>query len=361
MFVEQADIHDIRLEQANRSSVYSSLEFSKARVAIGEKIRALDYCYRGTLIPGLVEGSIAQTQQWIAFLLSFKKPVVFFDRHNLQFNPYHHHKTFYHMHIDEAGAVDKALSFLAAKDHVVAAYLYNETEPWQLQRGALIKSRAAHYGIDVSMHGWSFPEIEKDSAWWVNSYKRLKKIQCKPLKRRIELMAQGCIEYRDRLRQLGFNADHMDYLASMLLAAKFSPQTANSAMQPLPSALKETVDFLRQAIIAAPILENRSLTALIAPSDKAGRKYIQILKTCGYQIPRDLSVIGFDNWFRYSFYQLTTVDFGFSSLGYKAFHAIMGDTLAVACISRKMPGEPRIVDNGSVADCSRDFPLQTKT
>jgi DNA-binding LacI/PurR family transcriptional regulator/DNA-binding transcriptional regulator YhcF (GntR family) len=66
-------------------------------------------------------------------------------------------------------------------------------------------------------------------------------------------------------------------------------------------------------------------TALIAMNDRVGMQYLWWASAAGVRIPRDLSIIGLDNIPESEMIGLTSVDCGFSRLGYLAAHVLIGD------------------------------------
>lgn len=68
------------------------------------------------------------------------------------------------------------------------------------------------------------------------------------------------------------------------------------------------------------------LTAVIAPNDKHARQFFRWFTAAGIQIPQDLSLVSFDDRQEVTWpHAISSVNFGFDSLGYTAFHALLGD------------------------------------
>jgi DNA-binding LacI/PurR family transcriptional regulator len=98
-----------------------------------------------------------------------------------------------------------------------------------------------------------------------------------------------------------------------------------------------------------PALRFRA-TALIAPSDTLALSYhVGWLRTAGVAVPRDMSLISFDNSYRYE-EQLTSVDFGFDYLGYQAYHTIVGDIPVERDRHGCIAARARVVDLGTVGE-----------
>ena len=77
-----------------------------------------------------------------------------------------------------------------------------------------------------------------------------------------------------------------------------------------------------------PVLEDKATTALIFPNDAHASPYVRWFRRVGVRIPRELTLLSFDNE-RYRV-PVTSVDFGFGYLGHQAFLAVLGQN-SVRC------------------------------
>jgi hypothetical protein len=84
------------------------------------------------------------------------------------------------------------------------------------------------------------------------------------------------------------------------------------------------LEMLRVTPIMLSIMD-RTPSAVIVPSDAYAMATYHWLVAAGYRIPRDLSLISFDNSSLVRPWPVSSIDFGFGHLGYQAFHAIIGD------------------------------------
>ena len=106
-------------------------------------------------------------------------------------------------------------------------------------------------------------------------------------------------------------------------------------------------------------LLDKGATAIIALNDRMAREYYLRLRECGVRVPRDVSMISFDNIPESLLVPVSTVDFGFGGLGYGAAHLFIGDLLMKADAEGNVPGRCVIIERGSVAgaaDAFRKFP-----
>ena len=97
------------------------------------------------------------------------------------------------------------------------------------------------------------------------------------------------------------------------------------------------------------VLDVPKATALLAPNDRFAVRYWQALAEQGIRIPRDLSMVSFDNLADLHPFPITSVDFGMASLGYKAFHLLLGDVPIQVQKGDHVMGISQLVDNGSIA------------
>jgi len=75
------------------------------------------------------------------------------------------------------------------------------------------------------------------------------------------------------------------------------------------------------AFLASP-----DVTGIVAPNDEHARLFYRWSRTVGLQIPEDLSLLSFDDRVESAYpYTISSINFGFDSLGYTAFHAMLGD------------------------------------
>jgi DNA-binding LacI/PurR family transcriptional regulator len=68
----------------------------------------------------------------------------------------------------------------------------------------------------------------------------------------------------------------------------------------------------------------------------------------GLSVPRDVSIISFDNSVECRNFPVSTIDFGFSRLGYRAAHVFIGDIPVKADRYGNVPGICTLVDRGSI-------------
>jgi DNA-binding LacI/PurR family transcriptional regulator len=100
-------------------------------------------------------------------------------------------------------------------------------------------------------------------------------------------------------------------------------------------------------------LARRKVTALVAPCDYDGRYLYGWLLLAGYRPGLDLSLVSFDNAWAAQQFPVSSVDFGFELLGYKAFHLIYGDVPVRKTGSGEVSAEAFVTERGSIGTPAR--------
>lgn len=95
-------------------------------------------------------------------------------------------------------------------------------------------------------------------------------------------------------------------------------------------------------------LLDEGITALISMNDRMAYEHYWWCRTAGIHVPRRLSQISFDHMPEGDGMPITTIDFGFSRLGYLAAHAVIGDMKVPADGKGNVAAIPMVVDRGSV-------------
>jgi DNA-binding LacI/PurR family transcriptional regulator len=97
------------------------------------------------------------------------------------------------------------------------------------------------------------------------------------------------------------------------------------------------------------LLRTHRVTAMIAPNDFYQQKVYLWATNVGLHVPKDLSLVSFDNSTESFIFPLASIDPGFSYLGYLAAHLFIGDIAVPADRWGDIPGRCRLVDRGSLA------------
>ena len=98
------------------------------------------------------------------------------------------------------------------------------------------------------------------------------------------------------------------------------------------------------------LLINPSVTALICARDLMTKRLFKPLKSLGYNIPQDLSLISYDNQHIGSYFQWNTIDAGFGELCQRTFNAITGYFPVKTDATGTLFTQAYVVDHGTVKE-----------
>lgn len=290
---------------------------------VHQLIHELGDQYKGTLIIG--QQHEYQNFDDVANLFrSLKLPTVWFDRTAQSIcKPI---KYFIHARTDERNIVDAALEKLHFYGHKRVLYPIWDIQNWSTIRFELLKNRASHYSIDI---------------------------ECtEPLLTRVDnlidsLTKDNSLHFLEILRKFNLSNQTLRTISNLLEKLKSFPD--RKALLDLSKALQRDESIMFTELFSEQLNSENPPTAIIAPNDWYGHKYYQTLTTFGYQIPKDISLISFDNERGLIRLPLSSVDFGFGELGYRAFHLIMGNNHQDKISSNgRLESKPYVVDRGSI-------------
>ncbi len=111
-------------------------------------------------------------------------------------------------------------------------------------------------------------------------------------------------------------------------------------------------DFVRHvlsdSLILIPAYRNFSPTAIIALNDTRAQRHHALFQTLGISVPRDISLISFDNSAHLRPDPISSIDLGLGPLGYKSLHYLLDD-IPVHTIQKRLWIEPFLRDRGSIS------------
>ena len=267
-----------------------------------KRTRRLGSQYQGALaLMGLPE---AGTDAWLEMLLSFKMPVVGFDYAGGDpiMTPKRAFRTaWYRLFFDELSAVRMAIDKLAD---------------------------AGHRRI-------GFPNLARGTIDWAT--------------RRIE-MARQCAASHECHPEI-LTIDHAESFWNPFGQAALPPffqRFVNALPEPASKQIPPSPATLRRHTPSLAGLLDRGITALLAANDFSAIEYHEWLAAAGIDVPKGLSLASFGNTAQSAPYPISTIDFGFSRLGYLAAHVFVGDIPVRADKNGAIAGECIWVDRGSV-------------
>jgi DNA-binding transcriptional regulator YhcF (GntR family) len=272
-------------------------------------IRGLGSRYAGTLTES-VHPKGDGLEEWIPALLRFRKPVIYFDHADrgayLTRKFFSVKKQYYRLFQDEAAAVSIVVARLSAAGHrIIGLHGADIDQTWGQRRYAALREQAAR--MDPPLQIVAAPGI----APWIQ---------------------ENLIEGRSMVLGVARNAGITD---------------------PFDEKEEKAISKFRSRLlsISAPLvslLRDGKPTALIGLNDNFAREYYIWLRALGGDVPRDLSLVSFDNDSDATFFHLTSIDWGFARLAYLGAHIMIGDIPVRADRQGFIPGACTLIDRGSM-------------
>ncbi len=280
-------------------------EFPSESVSLEDTVslvRKLGSRYLGTLYhTGLNPSTQMQWEHWIPRLYSFGQPVAIIDTSNQHVQHTRAHFSvgprYYRFYIDDRAAVSCALEHLYEHNHRRVGLPISGQSDWIVRRtGYLIETAK-------KLPGMSIETVEQNEPFWAVSEKKV----------------------QTGIRFLAKEMENV-YTGKRLSMQKLA---------------REVTPSLRH------LLDDK-ITALISVNDEIALKHSQWIRLAGLEIPRHVSHVSFDNTPATTPHLLSSVDFGFSRLGYLAAHLYIGDLPIKADKEGGIVGKCAMVDKGSV-------------
>jgi len=280
---------------------------------MGESIRSWGDFFRGTIIydQHMDRETLAQ---WARLLsMGGTRPVIYFDLSNS--NPSFTRSGlslghwYYRVHFDEPAAVAVALGHLFRAGHRVVGLptMPWDTNEWVARRIGLIKKTAKAFSPTPEILSVSLNEPFWDPATPFS------------------------------IERKGMSSAITDYVALQRASWSTSrPRTnVSDVVRATPSMAK---------------LCDKGVTAIVALNDWLAHQIFVWCHLAGIDIPRDMSIVSFDNDPVATTYSISTIDFGYARLGYLTARLLCGSRLAEADREGAIPSVPTIVNHGSVAE-----------
>lgn len=275
----------------------------------GDALKRLGDRYCGTFI-WCSHPREEKAAEWIAFLGSMRKPVVYMDHTDqggfLTRTYVGVGKQYCRMHLAERMGIRLVLGALRDMGHTSIG-LHNVTSlDWAVRRNESILACARE----------EFPELRvtlsetAEDAWTIRDWTGM----------------------------------HDALLSSCrgAAAALFDRRGEYSGNRNLRQAV------LKNSASLVGLFREHGVTALIAASDRFAREYYSWGNFFGVNMPEHLSIVSFDNEQASACFPISTVDFGCARLGYLAAHIMIGDINVHADRSGSIAGTCTLVDRGSI-------------
>jgi DNA-binding GntR family transcriptional regulator len=311
-------------------------------------VRELGTAYLGTLILNN-RYELPDVEVMIGRCLALGR-TVWYDRSGINIDAPPPGRQYARCHYSEEAVVGEALKVLADFGHRTIAYIRPAgNEPWVFQRGATL----AKLGSSMTP-----PQrvllIEPGGEYQPGS-------RAEGFRDRLASFCERFPAFDRRFRELvavlrsrgeplfaGMDVDYTTALASIIHIIRKRGGTGG-----LDGECGTTARLARITPMMMTLMSNRDVTALVVPRDIYAYRCIQWLAIAGVRVPRDLSVISFDNTFHRIPTSLASIDPGFNHLGYSAFHFLFGDIRPRRDAHGNLPVRPTVSRWGTLSPARR--------
>jgi len=304
-FVDECMLHGISLRPALLAGTREEtpgipVGVDEARAAI----RRLGSRYQGTLVLSAFPRE-SGVDRWVEAINRFSKPVVFFDQTDkggfLSRKGLSIRKGFFRLHLDDRAGVRVVLQGLRKAGHTTIGLHGGELYDWSRKRMELIRECAKEFTPALT------------------------------------IAEAGPVEPVWKMYERKFRYASIVTLIQEQMRDHQKPDSTASGMHR---------ELVRATPSLAKLLSEQHPTALIVMNDEIARDYVFWLQAAGIAVPRDLSLIAFDN--TPTNLLVSSVDWGFSRLGYLAAHIFIRDVPLHADRDGNIPGICSLVDRGSM-------------
>ncbi|MBD3390490.1 MAG: GntR family transcriptional regulator [Chitinivibrionales bacterium] len=321
-FCAELTAHGIHYDIVQKGGASSSAHaFPTGFREIAAHIRKLDARLRGILIVRFTKSAdIGSLQEWITWLGRFGKKLVWHDwedntpsRMQLDLP----RKNFYRCAPDERALVRAALEQLVANGHQHIGIMRCgrlEGQNWYVRRMQVLEEAVRESFPVLRIH-----HVRQDENIW----------------------HQGDMYYRNPLEQEDLMLAHADAVAADLGGALRSAPGKTARRR-----FRE--EMARRMPSLTALLSSPDITAVIAPNQWHAVNYYHWCVLMGLRVPRDISILSFDNWLPFSRHPLSTIDQKLDSLGFRAAHLFIEDIPVKADARGNVHCDPVCIDRGSI-------------
>jgi DNA-binding GntR family transcriptional regulator len=317
-FIAEAEKRGILIDQVlTEATSYSERVHTSGKMAITERIHQTGERLLGALIVG-TRKQVPDLEYWVSLFLQIKKPLVWLDQYNENAKKtfIQNQKYFTRCYFDYTTVASTALDTARGLDHRVIGFPTpsDDKRYVQLRKFLAISS-------DFEIISYDYP-----GDFWNRFFGR-----------------KNIIAETKRLAQNG-----IPHVRKVL--DPFVKMNRFSAIKEIQWFSKHTRGYIVSlSPLLVPYIKNKRVTILIAPDNEWGKRYYYWLKATGMHIPNDISLLSFGNNQESQALPITTIDFGFESLGYNAIHAILQDIPLSYDSPNAIAAHPRIVNRGSLS------------
>lgn len=316
-FSEQAFIHKCTLVPCNIHSKTTSPAILYCGIdKILSFVNNAGSRYQGTLVVGQPEEA-SELFDLINYLLSFKKPVVWFDRKEIISCPFHKRTNFFHAHFSEKRIAAAAITQLVTYGHKNAGFVtYLPAVPgvalnsWILERIKLLKSTYKQYDGSII----TIIDCIHDLLASPNESIAVRFQEIDNVKTGVPWKIVNYIKQQFLSQKASYTFDEYLYCAE-----KFKSLVEKCLHS---EAVGEFFSMLIEPFV---ILLHPGIKTIIFSNDQSAQTMLFHLKKIAIDISKEYSLLSFDNVLDFTLLPIDSVDIGGTNLGYRVFHAIMGD------------------------------------
>lgn len=320
-------------------------------------IHRLDTRYLGAFV-STTPTELPGLRDTLSQLCMLGRPVVWFDRFNLpneRLDPPITHRRFVRVHHTEETALTAGLHHVASDGHrCVGVPIKTPRESrWRHERAEALTGLGARMSppvtVRTSVGAADRDEPDPDRA---ERLRRLRTEGLRGVRDIIATLVDAAFMTDSSAHFTGTKLDHDPYLQLCRLSR-------NHATAPDWEKFVRLYRLLEWSPALVPLVRDPEVTAIVALNDDDAAQVAAWLSAMGIAVPEDLSVLSFDNRQALSLFPIDSVDFGFATLGYAAFHAIFGDIPVRRTAKNDIACTPFVVTRGSVRG-PRSHPIRTR-
>ncbi len=260
----------------------------------------------------------------IPFFLKFKKPLIWFDKNDTNLEKNYRLKGVYRCHFNELAALQLCIEELHRKGHRRVGYVSTNISSWIHRRFDTLAELGSRQSPPLKVY------YDQESA--LIDWENLSPEQCQ----RLQEMSQS---KRPEIQEaFGIFKSFADTLGQDLLEAnafKHHPESYRyfviysevhkNRISEKTDEWTESARFLWNSFRLWAFIKDPETSALIFANDGNAVVFSSTMLQLKMKIPEQHSVVSFDNKFKFSEFPFTSIDFGFSKLGYHAFHLLLAD------------------------------------
>ncbi len=287
-------------------------------------VRNLKSRYLGTLVP-LQNDELSGFETWIRQLHSFSRPIIWFDRHGISLPEELRTRSILKCRFSEDAGLHTALDHLKAFGHSRILYTCRELDHWAVRRGEKLReiARRKKPSMNVELHIQRYDDALRCMEYFRKRFDHFRHSGSQEMQVQLARFELEAPHWRDLL----FDAFEATYSVGnnlFDLVARLVGPDSTERIQPLYG---QTALLLRFGHILdlCHTLQERKSTALLIDSDTRCHDLLKGFRFAGIRVPEELSLLSFDNYQPFLTNAVSSVDFGFGSMGYWAYHALIGD------------------------------------